>query len=34
MDPTMAVVLGMQPFHQQVLALLGPSYELFYKSTN
>jgi transposase len=33
-DPTMAVVLRLQPLHQQVLALLGPSYEEFYKSTN
>ena len=32
-DPTLTVVLGMQPLHQQVLALLGPSYELFYQST-
>ena len=33
-DPTRAVELGMQLLHQQVLALLGPSYEVFYKSTN
>jgi len=33
-DSTLAVVLGMQPLHQQVLALLGPSYEVLYKSTN
>jgi hypothetical protein len=33
-DPAMTVVLRLQPLHQQVLALLGPSYEQFYKSTN
>ena len=32
--PEMALVLRLQPVHQQVLALLGPSYEQFYKSTN
>ena len=32
--PAMALVLRLQPVHQQVLALLGPSYEEFYKSTN
>jgi hypothetical protein len=33
-DPAIAVVLRLEPLHQQVLALLGPSYEAFYKSTN
>jgi transposase len=33
-DPAIAVVLRLEPLHQQVLALLGPSYEEFYKSTN
>jgi transposase len=28
------LVLRLEPFHQQVLALLGPSFEEFYKSTN
>src|SRR5262249_15725004 len=30
----MAVVLRLQPVHQQVLVLLGSAYEEFYKSTN
>jgi len=29
-----ALVLRLQPVHQQVLALLGPSYEELYKFTN
>jgi transposase len=33
-SPAMALVLRVQPVHQQVLALLGPSYEEFYKPTN
>jgi hypothetical protein len=33
-EPALALVLRLQPIHQQVLALLGPSYEAFYKSTN
>jgi transposase len=33
-EPALALVLRLQPVHQQVLALLGPSYEEFYKSTN
>src|SRR5262249_53656086 len=33
-DPTTALVLRLEPFHHQVLTLLGPSYEEFYKSTN
>jgi hypothetical protein len=33
-EPALALVLRVQPIHQQVLALLGPSYEAFYKSTN
>lgn len=33
-DPAMALVLRVQPVHQQVLALLGPTYEAFYQSTN
>jgi hypothetical protein len=32
--PVVALVLRLQPVHQQVLTLLGPSYEEFYKSTN
>jgi transposase len=32
--PARALVLRLEPVHQQVLALLGPSYEEFYKSTN
>jgi transposase len=32
-DPALAVVLHLEPFHHQVLTLLGPSYEEFYKST-
>jgi transposase len=32
-DPATAVVLRLEPFHQQVLALLGSSYEELYKST-
>jgi transposase len=32
-DPTVTLVLRLQPLHQQILALLGPSYEEFYKST-
>jgi transposase len=32
-DPAMALVLRLQPLHHQVLALLGPSYDEFYKST-
>jgi len=32
--PAQAIVLRLLPLHQQVLALLGPSYEEFYKSTN
>jgi transposase len=32
--PAMALVLRLEPVHQQVLALLGPAYEEFYKSTN
>jgi hypothetical protein len=33
-EPASALVLRLQPIHQQVLALIGPSYEEFYKSTN
>jgi transposase len=33
-DPTQAIVLRLQPLHHQILALLGPSYTEFYKSTN
>jgi hypothetical protein len=33
-EPALALVLRLQPIHQQVLALLGPSYEQFYTSTN
>jgi hypothetical protein len=29
----LALVLRLEPIHQQVLALLGPSYEEFYTST-
>jgi transposase len=32
--PQIALVLRLQPVHHQVLALLGPGYEEFYKSTN
>jgi transposase len=32
--PGTALVLRLQPVHQQVLALLGPAYEECYKSTN
>ena len=32
-DPATAVVLRLEPFHQQVLALLGPSDEAWYNST-
>jgi hypothetical protein len=32
--PALALVLRLAPLHQQVLALLGPAYEQFYKSTN
>jgi transposase len=32
--PAVALVERLQPLHQQVLALLGPSYEEFYKSAN
>jgi len=32
--PDVALVLRLQPLHQQVLTLLGPAYEQFYKSTN
>jgi hypothetical protein len=33
-DPAMALVLRLELFHHQVLTLLGPPYEEFYKSTN
>jgi transposase len=33
-EPALALALRLQPIHQQVLALLGPSYEQFYTSTN
>ena len=33
-DPALALVLRLQPVHHQVLALLGPSYEELYTSTN
>jgi transposase len=33
-DPATAVVLRLQPLHQRVLALLGPTCQEFYKSTN
>jgi hypothetical protein len=32
--PAGALALRLQPVHQQVLALLGPTYEDFYKSAN
>jgi hypothetical protein len=32
--PGTALVLRVQPVHQQVLALLGPAYDDFYTSTN
>ena len=32
--PATALVLRLAPVHQQVLTLLGPAYEEFYKSTN
>jgi hypothetical protein len=32
--PDVALVLRLQPLHQQVLTLLGPAYEQFYQSTN
>jgi transposase len=32
-EPALAVVLRLEPLHQQVLALLGSSYEAFYQST-
>lgn len=32
--PDVALVLRLQPLHQQVLTLLGPAYEQFYKSTH
>jgi hypothetical protein len=32
--PAVGLVLRLQPLHHQVLALLGPTYEEFYKSTN
>jgi transposase len=32
--PAVALVLRLQPVHQQVLTLLGPAYEAFYQSTN
>jgi hypothetical protein len=32
--PAAALVLRVQPVHQQVLALLGPSYQEFYEPTN
>jgi hypothetical protein len=32
-DPAVAVVLRLEPLHQRVLALLGPSYEDFATST-
>jgi transposase len=32
--PVMALVLRLEPVHQQVLALLGPAYEECYTSTN
>jgi transposase len=32
--PAVALVLRLQPVHQQVLALLGSAYEAFYTSTN
>jgi len=33
-DPTIDLVLRLQPLHHQVLALLGSSYEELYNSTN
>ena len=33
-DPAASLVLRLQPLHQRILALLGPAYEEFYKSTN
>jgi transposase len=33
-NPATTLVLRVQPLHQQVLALLGPSYEEFYEPTN
>jgi transposase len=33
-SPALALVLRVQPVHQQILTLLGPSYEEFYKPTN
>jgi transposase len=33
-SPALELVLRVLPVHQQVLALLGPSYEQFYKPTN
>lgn len=32
--PAVALVLRLQPLHQQVLAFLGPSCEQFYKSSS
>jgi hypothetical protein len=32
--PASSLVLRLEPVHQQVLALLGPAYEEFSKSTN
>jgi hypothetical protein len=32
--PTVALVLRLQPVHQQVLALLGPTCADFYQSTH
>jgi transposase len=33
-DSASALVLRLEPFHSQILTLLGPSYEELYKSTN
>ena len=33
-DSTTTLVLHLQPFHHQVLTLLGPTYQRFYTSTN
>jgi transposase len=33
-EPALALVLRLEPFHHQVLTLLGPPYAEFYKSTN
>ena len=33
-SPAVALVLRLRPLHQQVLVLLGPSYEQLYQSTN